>query len=176
MEIHSFNFLKLPPEIRLLVYEELLISATPLQVNDMDGRQCYDNQDLSMAFLRTCRQIYSEASAVYYQNTLSLSTDRQIFRIWGLNEPQGFARMRNVIVNVTSVLDNEPFKELLPASYLPAIACTRNNVRKVVTVHQTQKPWRSGFSPTTADRIRIESVVSDMQQQLLAWGEEFIKK
>jgi hypothetical protein len=66
----SFNFLSLPPELRIKVYEELLISTRHLTVTDIEGLQYCDNHGLTMGLLLTSRQVHFEASTVYQRNTL----------------------------------------------------------------------------------------------------------
>lgn len=62
---------RLPLEIRIMVYEELLyrpnLSHYNLQEYNWE-RRCWTSCQLSPAILRTCRQIYVEASVILYES------------------------------------------------------------------------------------------------------------
>lgn len=62
-----FSFLKLPAELRILVYVELLISNDRLAPT-CHGRRRYSWQQKNIypAILRTCRLVHWEAAAVLY--------------------------------------------------------------------------------------------------------------
>lgn len=64
----GFPFLELPPEVRNMIYMELLVKKGGARF-EVTGNQakhirCWGPTSLRM--LRTCRQIYQEAAAIYY--------------------------------------------------------------------------------------------------------------
>lgn len=75
----SFRFLDLPPELREQIYEEVLISDTPIPLTPdglaLDELSIFDHYPL--ALLLTCNQIYHEIRPLYFTlNTFSLLLHR----------------------------------------------------------------------------------------------------
>ncbi|KAI1840604.1 hypothetical protein JX266_013208 [Neoarthrinium moseri] len=66
----SFPFFTLPTEIRILIYQELLLSPRPIHSNTNGSTS---SSAFHVAILRTCRQVYTEARPVlYHQNTVHI--------------------------------------------------------------------------------------------------------
>jgi hypothetical protein len=64
MEI--FRFQKLPVELRYRIYDFTLLSSKPLHATPNPDKK------LGFALLRTCRQIYEEASPFFYRNNFKI--------------------------------------------------------------------------------------------------------
>src|SRR6267378_3922920 len=60
----TFPLMKLPLEIRNRVYRELLLSENSLRMVDLESA---DINGLHPVILRTCRQVYNEATKVLYE-------------------------------------------------------------------------------------------------------------
>ena len=81
------RFLKLPAELRLMIYDYLLISRDMLASRAIRGDKPYG---LSLAILRVNHFVYLEASSVFYQNNA--------FHIssWSQSEPSDIPKHRQI--------------------------------------------------------------------------------
>ncbi|KAE9367134.1 hypothetical protein N431DRAFT_472147 [Stipitochalara longipes BDJ] len=67
-----FHFLRLPPEVRCMIYRYLIVSPYPWMLNRKYCKELYDrdlNDKLYLDILCTNRQIFSEASYLLYSET-----------------------------------------------------------------------------------------------------------
>ena len=111
-------FLRIPLEIRLKIYGEVLLSAHTIK---NPSRQLIEYRtddveripDIDSSILLTSRQIYREASPILYQNTFSFTKAREIsaFRSLRSNRGLGWKRTQRM-TNVRLVIGNriEPYK------------------------------------------------------------------
>ncbi|KAF2258939.1 hypothetical protein CC78DRAFT_89063 [Lojkania enalia] len=91
----KITFLTLPTEIRLNIYELLLVSRSDLPEHPSRAVENTNQKTITLdlvlgpqyktmtpAILRTCRQIYCEANEVLYaQNVFAISGPKQMFRL-----------------------------------------------------------------------------------------------
>lgn len=65
--VERCRFLELPTELRLMIYDHLLVSYEPLESRDARNDKRYN---LSFAILRVNQFVYHEASVLFYQNNI----------------------------------------------------------------------------------------------------------
>lgn len=118
----TFHFLDLPKEIRFTIYECFPITTTHNTIG-FEARKYYTNRDKAqqeqklvshtlpgLAISRTCRDIYTEASAIirrsltsisskpiqFITNLTSLHTERQVTILLNMSFSDGSHRSRNL--------------------------------------------------------------------------------
>jgi hypothetical protein len=78
LEETPFNIWALPPEIRTMIYENLLLSDSAFRLGHHGPYSHEKRKQLFPQILRTCKTIFEEASNVLYgDNTFYLGTSNQ---------------------------------------------------------------------------------------------------
>jgi len=67
---NKISLLTLPVEIRLQIYDLLLVHEKPLQIKPDE-----DEKQVELAILQTCKQVYHEASPILYSQNIFAATD-----------------------------------------------------------------------------------------------------
>lgn len=128
--INNATFLTLPVEIRLLVYDLLLVSRFDGPVRTENPSWAVGNtyQKLVLLFmnpapryrtmepgiLRTCKQVYREANPILYsQNAFAISHPKQMFRLVGQIGPVNVKLVKTLQIWVPWGSDLAPWLQLL---------------------------------------------------------------
>lgn len=102
------RFLDMPPELRKLVYDELLIWKEPIDCRPRDEEwrlPRIPEQQCKCAILRTCKLIHQEATPVLYgENTLTTGA-------WSYKADEGFPKFMKNIGNSAQYIREVKFTE-----------------------------------------------------------------
>ena len=118
--VAAVNFLSIPPEIRDLVYENLLISSEPINFNRLSGPLVYDIHTGLLGLWETIPQVAQEACGIFYQRNTFVVLDGDLHSFlhsditsWVLHAPSpDLRRQQTVNINVKAWLSKiEIFQE-----------------------------------------------------------------
>lgn len=122
-ETISFAFLNLPTEIRLYIYEHLLVayvdSASSLQ-HGLQAAICLDvwkprwRVHMGTGILRTCRQVYQEARHVLYsQNVFIARRPNELLNLRIICGQENFSMIRRLRIGISRFADKNKIIEAL---------------------------------------------------------------
>jgi hypothetical protein len=154
-ESNKVTFLTLPVEIRLQIYDLLLVSrfdrrrAPSCSVGYTDQRKVFLSMEpnpvfrtLETAILQTCKQINHEANPVLYsQNVFAIVNPEEIFRLIQQIGPVKFKLIRTLDILVPWMAEPPPWLRLLPV-----LAEDANGLRDIKltwdAIDQSEYRWR----------------------------------
>ncbi|KAJ4356051.1 uncharacterized protein N0V89_004078 [Didymosphaeria variabile] len=154
----------LPAELRVMVYENLLVDSEPITASPREKLK--EPMTLDLELLRTNRQIHDEAAAVFYsKNTISVRPDVMKIPSSGIPAPQYHHLIRHLKVEGL-YCPNSPGKEWVKKfgghgeerdgkqeaeEYVSTISTLLLQLRNLHTLH---------FTITPPDRISSTSVLA----------------
>lgn len=125
--INKVTFLTLPVEIRLRIYDELLVSRFDRTQNPswavgntdqkkvmLDMIQARQYRTMEPGILQTCKQIYNEANPILYsQNAFAISEPEQMFQLIVRSGLVNFRLIKKLHIWVPCMAELSPWLQLL---------------------------------------------------------------
>lgn len=126
-------FFKLPPELRITIYELLLKTDEPIDPCSRHGLPVFTcDSELEPQILLVCRQMYHEGRAILYgQNVFSLEFNilYDYYAMWAWTRPirpETFACLRHLRLNMRNIIQMSG--QATPPEGLRATSLTRDSV------------------------------------------------
>jgi hypothetical protein len=117
-----FPFLKLPTELRVEIYQYSLITCKPIVFRSEKDRIHRDDK-ISVNLLRTCHQINSEGSQVFYgDNKFRFEMPYNILSVLQILPAHNFNWLKELTVPLPG-LGIEPFCGFVAADLPPSLRC-----------------------------------------------------